>query len=177
MTTWYGAATPEEADRLLAAWSDAPIENAELCGMILGVARDQVEAYAPARIEEIETASVDVRITYVNGVRQYVDLIWDVDIAPDFTGSITLPLSARGLRLEVEYVDGEDVAHALTTEPEIVPSNLRYAQLQQAQTLWNAGRTDGDGNAGTDGYSFVPRPLDKTIRSIIRPTSGVANVF
>jgi hypothetical protein len=57
------------------------------------------------------------------------------------------------------------------------PVRYVYAQLQQAKTLWNAGRADDNGNIGTEGYSFVPRPLDKTIRSIIRPISGGADVF
>lgn len=57
------------------------------------------------------------------------------------------------------------------------PARLVYAQLQQARTLWAAGRADENGNGGMDGFSFVPRPLDKTIRTIIRPTSGVPSVF
>jgi hypothetical protein len=52
-----------------------------------------------------------------------------------------------------------------------------YAQLEQAKNLWNAGRAQQDGGVGSEGYSFTPRPLDKTIRSIIRPTSGVPRVF
>lgn len=55
--------------------------------------------------------------------------------------------------------------------------NLVFAQLQQAQNLWSAGRADENGNIGTEGYSFVPRPLDKTIRSIIRPTQGSIGVL
>ncbi len=112
MATWYTAATPGEADRLLSAWPDAPIENAELCGMLLDVAREQVVAFAP------------------------------------------------------ELSEGEEL-----------PARYVFAQLMQAQTLWAAGRADENGNIGTEGYSFVPRPLDKTIRSIIRPTSGAADVL
>lgn len=52
-----------------------------------------------------------------------------------------------------------------------------YAQLQQAINLWNAGTVTPAGESGPEGYSYTPRPLDKTIRSIIRPQSGVANVF
>ncbi|WP_133177894.1 hypothetical protein [Microbacterium testaceum] len=56
-------------------------------------------------------------------------------------------------------------------------SALVYAQLQQARNLWNAGQAGSDGAIGTEGYSFTPRPLDKTIRSIIRPSKGVPSVF
>jgi hypothetical protein len=48
MVKWYSAATPEEQERILAAWVDAPIGNKELCQMLLDVAREQVLAYAPA---------------------------------------------------------------------------------------------------------------------------------
>jgi len=56
-------------------------------------------------------------------------------------------------------------------------SRLVYAQLQQAINLWNAGNVSSAGEIGPEGYSFTPRPLDKTIRGIIRPTTGVAHVF
>ena len=36
---------------------------------------------------------------------------------------------------------------------------------------------DENANVGAEGYSFTPRPLDKTIRTIIRPTSGTPDVF
>lgn len=58
-----------------------------------------------------------------------------------------------------------------------VPSNLVYAQLQQAKNLWNAGRAQQDGGVGGEFYTFVPRPLDKTIQQLIRPRKGVPNVF
>ena len=110
--SWYSLDTPDETDRLVAAWSGAPVENAELCGMLLEVAKEQVLAFAP-----------------------------------ELTVGDPLP---------VRWV---------------------YAQLMQAENLYNAGRAQSDGDAGTEGYSFIPRPLDKTVRSIIRPTSGAADVF
>lgn len=58
-----------------------------------------------------------------------------------------------------------------------VPENYVYAQLQQAINLWNAGRTDGNGAVGAEGWSFVPRPLDKVIRNIIRPIDGTPHVY
>ncbi|APH44878.1 hypothetical protein BMW26_07845 [Microbacterium sp. 1.5R] len=125
MTTWYSATTPEQADRLLAAWPDAPTENQELCGFLLDIAREQVLEFAPPY------PGLD------SSERWEHMAAWDLDPAPRFV----------------------------------------YAQLQQATNLWNAGRAQQDSSVGSEGYSFTPRPLDKTIRSIIRPTSGVANVF
>lgn len=45
---WYSASDDEAADRILAAWSDAPTDNLELCEMLLDVARGDVLAYAEA---------------------------------------------------------------------------------------------------------------------------------
>lgn len=47
MVDWYTADEGEPQDRLVKAWRDAPIENTEVCGFILGIARLQVLAYAP----------------------------------------------------------------------------------------------------------------------------------
>lgn len=57
-----------------------------------------------------------------------------------------------------------------------IPARYVFAQLQQAKNLYNAGRIVG-GQAGPDGFAFVPRPLSKEIQRIIRPQTGVASVF
>lgn len=106
MPAWYTADTPEAQQRVRAAWADAPVQNAELLGMLLTVARGQVLGYG-----------------------------------------IEAP------------------------EPE-VPDRFVLAQLMQARNLWNAGRTTGDGEVGSDGFVFRPMPLDKTIRLVIRPIDG-----
>lgn len=67
-----------------------------------------------------------------------------------------------------------DLTDPLVPKPS---TRLVYAQLQQAINLWNAGNVSSDGTQGPESYSFTPRPLDKTIRSIIRPQSGVPDVF
>lgn len=120
-STWYTTAGTPAQQRLTAAWEDAPIENLDLCGMLLGVARTQVVAYAPA--------------------------------ADDLSRWITV----------------QDFAAA-------PPEELVYAQLQQAKNLWNAGRANGDGSVGGE-FSYTPRPLDKTIQSIIRPTDVKPRVY
>lgn len=50
-----------------------------------------------------------------------------------------------------------------------IPPRLVYAQLQQATNLWNAGRKGNADEFGSDTFSFTPRPLDKTVRQLIRP--------
>lgn len=65
-----------------------------------------------------------------------------------------------------------EVLALLDTDATAPPFNYVYAQLQQAKNLWAAGAADENGDIGTEGYSFVPRPLDKTIKSIIRPTGS-----
>lgn len=68
-------------------------------------------------------------------------------------------------------------AYAPAPGPEGYPRRMVYAQLQQAKNLHNAASGNSSGEIGGDGYSFSPRPLDKTIRTIIRPTEGVADVY
>lgn len=70
-----------------------------------------------------------------------------------------------------------DVLALLGAEPSDPPFNYVYAQLRQAQNLWNAGRVSGGGEAGDGQFSFTPRPLDKTIRGIIRPADGKPDVY
>lgn len=110
---WF---TAGDEERLVAAWADAPIENAETLGYLLSTARDQVIEYAPAPSAEED---------------------WD----------------------------------------EAPPDRFVYAQLQQAINLWNAGRVTETGDLGDGGFSFTPRPLDKTIRQIIRPVDGKPHVL
>jgi hypothetical protein len=64
--------------------------------------------------------------------------------------------------------------------PDEAPARLVYAQLMQMQNNWNADRANETGQVGPDGqpqFMFQPRPMDKTIRSFIRPQSGVINVY
>lgn len=124
MAEWFGIADEDAQTRLLDAWADAPVDQAELCEMILETAREQVIAYAP-------TPDPD-ELVVIDGVLQ--------------SGSVT-------------------------------PARYVYAQLQQAVNLWNAGRVATDGNVGDGGFTFTPRPLDKTIRSIIRPVDGKPHVL
>lgn len=91
-------------------------------------------------------------------------------------------LEVCGMILEVarEQVIAFAPAPAPPVEGEPVPgppTRFVYAQLQQAINLWNAGRVSSAGNLGGDGYSFTPRPLDKTIKSIIRPVQGAPDVY
>jgi hypothetical protein len=70
------------------------------------------------------------------------------------------------------------IAYAPAVESEDdYPVEYAYAQLQQAINLWNAGRSSTEGVVGAEGYTFVPRPLDKTIRGLIRPIDGTPDVY
>lgn len=111
MTDWFTVADEDGQERLLLAWSDAPLANLEVCGFILNTARDQVIEFGP-----------------------------------------------------------------LLGDDEDVPERFVHAQLQQAVNLWNAGRVASDGAVGDGGFVFTPRPLDRTIKSIIRPPSGKPRV-
>ncbi len=57
------------------------------------------------------------------------------------------------------------------------PTRYVFAQLSQATNLWNAGRVASDGTVGAEPFSFTPRPLDKTIKAMIRPIDGKPHVL
>jgi hypothetical protein len=54
-----------------------------------------------------------------------------------------------------------------------IPTRYAYAQLRQAQNLWNAGRVDAGGSIGDGGDFVMPqRPLDWHVKAILRPAGG-----
>lgn len=57
-----------------------------------------------------------------------------------------------------------------------IPARYVHAQLMQAKNLWNAGRATENGDIGDGGFVFTPRPMDKTIKGIIRPEDGRPDV-
>lgn len=98
-----------------------------------------------------------------------------IEYAPE---SSTLAAAVAEVLLQFGHSDRlEEVLALLGTVEESPAFNLVYAQLQQAKNLWAAGRADENGDIGTEGYSFVPRPLDKTVRNIIRPVGGTLSVL
>lgn len=136
---WYTASEdqPDEVDRLVGAWPDAPVDNLEVLGMILNTARDQVLAYAPASFP-IHQAG----------------------------GYLTAPSAIINA--------GDGYISYPAVEP---PDRYVLAQLRQAQTLWDAGRVSTTGDIGEGGFVFTPRPMDKTIKAIIRPADGKPHVL
>ncbi|WP_096359427.1 hypothetical protein [Microbacterium sp. TPU 3598] len=93
-----------------------------------------------------------------------------VEYAPEAT---TVEAAVATVLLQFGLSDRlEEVLAILDVDQDEPTFNLVYAQLQQATNLWAAGRADENGDVGSEGFSFVPRPLDKTIRSIIRPTNA-----
>lgn len=98
-----------------------------------------------------------------------------ISFAPEAT---TPEAALSGILLQFGLQDRlEEVLDVLALTDEDVPFNYVFAQLQQAINLWNAGRVTSEGNVGGEMWNFTPRPLDKTIKSIIRPTDGKPSVF
>ncbi len=112
---WYKVDTPTRVQRVVDAWAEAPVRNLETLGLILGVARNDVLAYAPAQPAD--------------------------------------------------------------TDPENPPDNLVLAQLMQAKNLLAAGTVSSAGDIGEGAFVFTPRPMDKTIKGIIRPRIGRPRAF
>ena len=73
--------------------------------------------------------------------------------------------------------DDVTVVDGIITSTTVTPTRYVYAQLQQATNLWNAGRVSSSGDIGVDTFTFTPRPLDKTIKQIIRPIDGKPHVL
>ncbi len=143
MSNWYSTTSEEAQTRLLGAWPTAPIDQLELCGMILEVAREQVLEYGP-ELEQVPLAAIASDLASLGYNEAVID---DV----------------------LEILDGPEGGP--------IPVRFVYAQLQQAINLWNAGSVSGDGSLGEGQFSFTPRPLDKTIRGIIRPVDGKPHVL
>ncbi|HWU29828.1 MAG TPA: hypothetical protein VN041_12175 [Microbacterium sp.] len=209
MSTWF---TATDETRLLAAWSDAPIENLEVCGMILEVAREQVIAYAPADTPAVyEPATLTWPLGSTATLTREGDIVTaDVTIAdpdeearlplPDLFGPIgTVYQSIVDRAVQVSIVEvaefgalGINVT-ATGLEPitgpgtfkwvagpadgDGVPTRYVYAQLQQAKNLLTAGTVSQAGNLGEGEFVFQPRPLDRTIKQIIRPVDGKPHVL
>lgn len=68
--------------------------------------------------------------------------------------------------------DGEPV-EVPTTD---VPDRLVLAQLAEARNIWAAGSVTQSGDMGDGSFSYTPRPMDKTIRGMIRPAKGAFSV-
>lgn len=83
MTNWYSVETSDEQERLVAAWPDAPIENLEVCDLILTTAREQVTAYGPTLTEELVvedgyiTNQTVIPKRFVEAQRQLASIIWE----------------------------------------------------------------------------------------------------
>jgi hypothetical protein len=54
-----------------------------------------------------------------------------------------------------------------------IPTNWRAAQLMQAKALRDKNGADTDDNINSGTFGVTIYPMDKTIRSVIRPKKGV----
>lgn len=101
-----------------------------------------------------------------------------IEYAPHGDPAAEVRLLLERLRYDPTAIDAAltvlGVAPTVDTDP---PARYVWAQIQQAKHMWNAGRVAPSGEVGADGYSFAPRPLDKDIQRIIRPTAGVPSVL
>lgn len=59
---------------------------------------------------------------------------------------------------------------------DLPPVRFRKAQLMQARNLWNSTEVNPAGEAGADGYTIAPHPLDWQITQILRPNRGAGLV-
>lgn len=57
----------------------------------------------------------------------------------------------------------------VTDPPTPVPENYKLAQVLQARALWTATRRDGDVLGFDDGSAVRVRPLDSSVKALLRP--------
>lgn len=89
MAEWYSVDTEGDQDRLVAAWEDAPIENLETLGYMLGTAREQVIACAPTPGEDDDWADAP-RDSFVLAQLMVTKKVWTADQVANGTGGDTL---------------------------------------------------------------------------------------
>lgn len=294
-STWYGVGDQAAQDRLVAAWPDAPVENLETLGFLLGTARDQIVSampdeevplppdtgtmsYGPWRetrrnvvtvlsgssgatltptggagreqsvtsaagstnsgvtllpqalftagdwvsisVEVYSETPITVRLTTSQGgfagvlipARETTTVravllatipirAWLIHTeSPSSTFVVRNPLVEKAASnapafdgatpppdpgTQYAWLGAAGTSASVCTKrdfvftPDPVQLDGRYvlAQLQQTINLWNAGRVTQDGTLGDGGYVFTPRPLDKTIRGMIRPPIGRPRAF
>jgi len=63
------------------------------------------------------------------------------------------------------------------TDPAEVRAGRRQAQLMQARAVWNATKSNDQGEVGPEGYAIRVYPLDKNIRQLLRPNSALPVMF
>ena len=118
-----------------------------------------VGAWPDAPVEQLEVLDM-ILFTARQQVETYAPADPDVANDWDYYGGASTPVD------DIDFAPwgGDSTRYA-------------YAQLQQAINLWNAGRASSEGNVGDGAFSFTPRPLDKTIKQIIRPQRGAPVVY
>ncbi len=96
---------------------------------------------------------------------------------------VDAPLDDVALEQLLEVAKGQVIAFApALPEPaegaeQTVPEHYRMGQLMQARNLWNAGKVDtASGGMGDDTFIVRPRPLDWTVKQVLRPRKGVPRV-
>lgn len=121
-------------------------------------------AWDDAPIENLETCAMLLGVARL----QVLEYAPEVDLPTDLA-VVLLRYGAVDRLADVLALLGEAVNNP--------PFNYVYAQLQQAKNLHNAGTVNSSGDIGEGGFTFTPRPLDRTVKQIIRPVDGKPHVL
>lgn len=84
-------------------------------------------------------------------------------------------LELLGMILDVAKAQVLAYAPELPADDEY-PDRYVLAQLMQARTIYQASTVSSAGTVGEGEFIYTPRPMDKTVRTIIRPDDGKPDV-
>ncbi|WP_263732561.1 hypothetical protein [Cellulomonas sp. SG140] len=68
-------------------------------------------------------------------------------------------------------------AYAPKPLPATIPARYRQACVMQARANWRASVAGSGDNLGSDAFTVTGRPMDKAVRSLLRPVKGTVKAI
>lgn len=127
---------------------------------------------------ELRAQGVEATVTGVTGRTYRIEargVVLTGDIEDDETGEITtlFPLvttmTSTG-ETRYQWIYAAPLAGG-------VPTEYAYVQLRHAVALWNTGADTGAGISDDGFQAYIERPLDATLKKILRPVHGYSHAL
>lgn len=92
-----------------------------------------------------------------------------IELWPDAPSEATTELLLAAAQEQCEQ-------YAPTPVPDPVPARYKQACVLQARATWRSTQAGPGDNLGGDGFTVTAYPMDKTIRSLLRPVHAVRTI-